>query len=146
MFSLLLIIHLKMNILLKKRHNMKLPKAVRLSVGFGCLGWSLICIPYAIIKYVNEKELWVLYFGLFAGFLALLTGLFFLIFIKTRPPITKDNVEPSDKPVKDVHIHSVFHSSKPKKEKKPFINEKEWEELEEEDDEAYFAEEIADDD
>ena len=120
---------------------MKLPKAVRLSVGFGCIGWALICIPYAIIKYVNEKELWVLYFGLFAGFLALLTGLFFLIFIKTRSPITKDNVEPSDKPVKDVHVKPVFHNpkqNKNKKNKKPFINEKEWEELEEEDEEAFY--------
>ena len=117
---------------------MKLPKAVRFGVGFGCIGWSAICLPYAIIYYVTTKELWVLYLGLFFGFLVLLTGLFFLIFIKTRPPVTKENVEPREKPAKRVHVKPVFPTSESKVEKEPFITDKEWEELEEEDDEDYF--------
>ncbi len=117
---------------------MKMPKGVRLGVGLGCIVWSLICIPYAIIKYINSKEEWILYIGLFFGFLALLTGLFFIIFIKNNTPVTKDNVEPTNKTPKQIQ-------AKAKKEKKPFISEKEWEELEEEDEEAFYIEEIVDD-
>lgn len=119
---------------------MKLPKGVRLGVGLGCIGWSFVYIPYAIIKYINEKEVWVLYFGLFAGFLALLTGLVFLIFFKSK--------EPSETPKKEIHAQPIssYKPRKVKKNKKPFISEEEWGELEEEDEEAFYIEEMMEDD
>ena len=116
-------------------------RAVRLGIGFGLLAWSLVCFPYAIIKYVNTKEMWILILGLFAGSLSFISSLLFLLFLKDDKSI--------ETTPKQIHVEPKNKEYKPKKNKrvkKPFISEKEWEELEEEDEETMYIEEIVEDD
>ena len=109
---------------------MKLPRVLRLVVGIVLIIWACICFPYAIIRYTNSKEIWILYLGLFAGSLSLIVGLLFIIFIKDKPLVVASN---------QTHVPPASHRPKPyKPKKKPFISEKEWEELEEEDEEAMY--------
>lgn len=109
---------------------MKLPRILRLVVGIVLIVWACICFPYAIIRYTNTKEIWILYLGLFAGSLSLIVGLFFIIFIKDRGSVIQENQN---------SVPPASHRPKPYKQKKrPFISEKEWEELEEEDEEAMY--------
>ena len=112
------------------KKDMKLPRILRLVVGIVLIVWACICFPYAIIRYTNTKEIWILYLGLFAGSLSLIVGLFFIIFIKDKGSVIQENQKP---------VPPASHRPKPYKQKKrPFISEKEWEELEEEDEEAMY--------
>ena len=111
---------------------MKMPHGVRFGVGLGLLVFSILCIPGTIINYANIEQVWVLILGPSLFVLSVIVGLFLLIFVNDKEPIVVEKQEVKVKPQKETK----------NKNKKPFISDKEWKELDEEDEEeVYIVEE-----
>ena len=110
-----------------------MPHGLRFGLGFGLLVFAILCIPGTIINYTNIKQLWVLILGPSLFVLSVIAGLFLLIFVSDKELIMVEHQEAKAKPQK------ITKS----KNKKPFISDKEWKELDEEDEEEMY---IVDDD
>lgn len=106
---------------------MKMPHGVRFGVGLGLLVFAILCIPGTIINYANIKQLWVLILGPSLFVLSVIVGLFLLIFVNDKEPIVAEKQETKAKLQKEKN-----------KNKKPFISDKEWKELDEEDEEEMY--------
>ena len=112
---------------------MRLSHRLRFGLGFGLLVFAILCIPGTIINYTNIRQVWVLILGPALFVISVIVGLFLLIFVSDKEQIVMEHQETKEKPQK------VTKS----KNKKPFISEKEWKELDEEDEEEMY---IMDDD
>ena len=110
-----------------------MPHGLRIGLGLGLLGFAILCIPGTIINYTNIKQVWVLILGPSLFVISVIIGLFLLIFVNDKEPIVMEHQEVKVKPQKVTK----------NKHKKPFISEKEWKELDEEDEEEMY---IVDDD
>lgn len=117
--------------------KIKLPVGLKYGLGLGLIGWSILSIPFTINGYASIKENWILIIGCVSGIIAVILGFCILIFTEDKESITKEK-EPPRVTKKNKHY-------RPRKNKRPFISEKEWEELEEEDDEMFIIEEMLDD-
>ena len=106
---------------------MKMPHGLRFGLGLGLLMFAVLCIPGTIINYTNIKQVWVLILGPSLFVTTDLASLFLLIFVNDEEPIIEKQ-QPKEKPQKE----------KRTKNKKPFISDKEWEELDEEDEEEMY--------
>ena len=104
-----------------------MPRGLRFGLGFGLLVFAILCIPGTIINYTNIKQVWVLILGPSLFVLAVIASLFLLIFVNDKESIVEEQ-QPKIKPQKE----------KRTKNKKPFISEKEWEEIDEEDEEEMY--------
>ena len=107
---------------------MRLSHRLRFGLGLGLLVFAILCIPGTIINYTNIKQVWVLILGTSLFVLSVLAGLFLLIFVSDKEPIVVEHQEVKAKPQKVTK----------NKNKKPFISEKEWKELDEEDEEEMY--------
>ena len=107
---------------------MKMPHGLRFGLGFGLFVFAILCIPGTIINYTNIKQLWVLILGPSLFAVSVIVGLFLLIFVNDKNPIVVEHQEVKPKPQKVTK----------NKNKKPFISDKEWEELDEEDEEEMY--------
>ena len=107
---------------------MKMPHGLRFGLGLGLLGFAILCIPGTIINYANIKQVWVLILGPSLFVASVIAGLFLLIFVSDKEPIVIEHQKAKEKPQKVAK----------NKNKKPFISEKEWEELDEEDEEEMY--------
>ena len=96
---------------------MKLPKGVRLGVGLGCIGWSFVCIPYAIIKYINEDIELEVYVSVEEEMVWLSREQIGILCDKSRSTISKhinfifENKELEEK--SNVHFFHIANSDKP---------------------------------
>ena len=115
---------------------MKLPRGLRIGLALALLCFMVLSIYETIINYQNIKEIWVIFVCSFAGFLALLCSLFLLLFVKDKDNNTLEEQQPEPK-IKEIKIKP----RKQPKERKPFISEKEWAELEEEEEEIDYLDE-----
>ncbi len=107
---------------------MKMPHGVRFGVGLGLLVFAILCIPGTIINYANIKQLWVLILGPSLFVLSVIAGLFLLIFVNDKEPIVVEKQEAKVKLQKETKSKNI----------KPFISDKEWKELDEEDEEEMY--------
>ena len=105
-----------------------MPHGLRFGLGFGLLVFAILCIPGTIINYTNIKQLWVLIVGPSLFVISVIVGLFLLIFVNDKNPIVVEHQEVKKKPQKVIK----------NKNKKPFISDKEWEEIDEEDEEEMY--------
>lgn len=115
---------------------MQLPHGLRIGLACALIIFALLCIPETIINYINIKEIWVVFVGSFAGFLALFCSLFLLIFVKDKGNVIVEEEEVVVQP-------KVTKTKAPKqrKQKETFISEEEWEELDEEEEELDYIDE-----
>ena len=113
----------------------KIPDKVRVGIAIGLFLWSIIAIIMTIIYAYYHYELWIVIVIPILSFLAFILSIIFM------PKSIQTNRHAPSKTKPRTHRPSYYSSKK----KKPFISEKEWEELEEEEEEC-FAMEQADDD
>jgi hypothetical protein len=114
----------------------KIPYKARLWVGVGLILWSIAAFIATIIYGSYGAPTWILVAGPIFAVIAFAIGVVFVP--KTNEDGTPIVVERKSKPKKP-------KNRKPKKQKKPFISDEEWKELEE-DDEMMFIEEVVEDD
>ena len=106
----------------------KIPYKVRLWISVGLFLWAIAAFIASIIYYANTMELWVI---ITVPIVAFISFIFSIVFF----PRFKDDGIPTVEPkprVKKTKRH------KPKKQKKPFISDAEWKELDEEDEEEMY--------
>ena len=113
----------------------KIPYKVRVGLSIGLFLWSIFAVLMTIIYAYYRYELWIVIVGPICAFLA-----FIFSIILMPKSLEKDKHAPV-KPKPRTHRP---HNDVPKK-KKPFISEKEWEELEEEEEECFAMEQVDDD-
>lgn len=112
----------------------KIPYKVRVGIAVGLFIWSILAVIMTIVFSQYHFELWVV---IVVPILAVLSFILSIIFM----PRTKEGEE--EKVVKPAP--SKHRPQKQKKHKKSFISEKEWEELEEEDEECLYISDSTDD-
>ena len=113
--------------------NMKsIPYKVRLWLSIGLFIWSIVAFIVSIIWYTNTKQLWIIIAIPIIAFICFMMSIVFFPRFKDDGTPT---VESKQKKQKQLQY------SEPKISKKPFITEKEWEELDEEDEECMYIEE-----
>ena len=115
----------------------KIPYKVRLGVGVGLFLWSIFAIIATVIFSQQGLGVWVLIVG------PILAAISFILFVIIMPKTNEDGSSIVFKK-KTNTIKSKTYKSK--KQKKPFMTDKEWKEQEEEDDEMIFIEEVIEDD
>ena len=106
----------------------KIPHKVRTGISVGLFLWSIGCIIAIIVYSQNGADLWVSIVG------PLLAVFAFILSIVFVPKDDKNSESVNGKTQPRAHRSQPHH----KKHKRPFINEKEWEELEEEDEECLY--------
>ena len=115
----------------------RIPYKVRLWVGVGLVLWSILAIIATIIYASYRAPMWILITGPIMAVIAFVVGIIFVPRTKEdKTPIVVEKKQKANKPKK----------YKPRKQKKPFMTEEEWQKQEEEDDELMFIEEIVEDD
>ena len=115
----------------------KIPYKVRLRIGVGLILWSIAAFIATIIYGSYGAPTWIL---VAVPIFAVITFAIGVVFVpKTNEDGTPIVIEKKRKAIKP-------KNRKPKKQKEPFISDKEWKELEEEDDEMMFIEEVVEDD
>ena len=113
----------------------KIPDKVRVGIAIGLFLWSIIAIIMTIIYAYYHYELWIVIVIPILSFLAFILSIIFM------PKSIQTNRHAPAKTKPRTHRPSYYS---PKK-KKPFISEKEWEELEEEEEECFAMEQVDDD-
>lgn len=113
----------------------KIPDKVRVGIAIGLFLWSIIAIIMTIIYAYYHYELWIVIVIPILSFLAFILSIIFM------PKSIQTNRHAPAKPKSRTHRP---HNDVPKK-KKPFISEKDWEELEEEEEECFAMEEADND-
>ena len=113
----------------------KIPYKVRVGISIGLFIWSIFAVIFTIVFAYHNYQLWVVILGPSLAVIAFVLSIIFMP--KSREG---DNITP---PQPKPRTHRPSHYSH--KEKKPFISEKEWEELEEEEEECFAMEQIDDD-
>ena len=110
----------------------RIPYKVRLNLSIGLFIWAIISFIVAIIYYVNTKQLWVMIVVPIISFISFIVSIVFF-------PRYKDDGTPTVE--SKLKVNNKRKQYKHHKQKKPFINEKEWEELDEEDEECMYIDE-----
>lgn len=110
----------------------RIPYKARLYLSIGLFLWAIIAFIVAIIYYVNTKQLWVMIVVPIISFISFIVSIVFF-------PRYKDDGTPTAEPKPKVNNKTKQYKSH--KQKEPFINEKEWEELDEEDEECMYIDE-----
>ena len=113
----------------------KIPHKVRVGLSIGLFVWSICAVIFTIVYAYYDFALWIVIVG---PILSLLAFIFSIILMPKS--VEKDKHVPI-KPQPRNHRPSHYSS----KNKKPFISEKEWEELEEEEEECFAMEQVDDD-
>ena len=113
--------------------NMKrIPYKVRLWLSIGLFIWSIVAFIFSIIIYTNTMQLWIVITIPIIAFISFIMSIVFF-------PRFKDDgvptIEPKQKAQKPIRHHKANNP------RGPFINERDWEELEEEDEECMYIEE-----
>lgn len=106
----------------------KIPYKVRVGISVGLFSWS-ICAVIASIVFSQQGLLWTAYVGPILAAIAFIASI--IIMPKTKEdgsPIVGEK-KPKPKKIKNYKL---------KKQKKPFISDKEWDELDEEDEEEMY--------
>lgn len=106
----------------------KIPYKGRVGISVGLFLYSIGCIIATIVLYQQTLWLWIVILG------PILAVASFVLFIVIMPKTNEDGspiVVEKTKRVKQ---------PKPKKQRKPFISEREWNDLDEEDEECMFVE------
>ena len=106
----------------------RIPYKARLWLSIGLFIWSIVAFIASIVFYANTKQLWTIIAIPIIAFISFVLSIVFF------PRFENDGiptVEPKQKSQKPAH-----HKSK--KSKKSFISEKEWEELDKEDEECMY--------
>ena len=109
----------------------KIPYKVRLYLSIGLFLWAIIAFIISIIVYINTKQLWIIIVIPIIAVISFIVSIIFFPRFKDDGSLT---VEPKEKQHKEKKY-------KPKKYKKPFISDKEWNELDEEDEECMYIDE-----
>ncbi len=112
--------------------NMKIiPYKVRLWLSIGLLIWAIVAFVVSIILYTNTMQLWIVIIIPAIAFISFVMSIVFF-------PRFKDDGTPTVEPKQKIQnpTHHKTNNSR-----KSFISEKEWEELEEEDEECMYIEE-----
>ncbi len=112
--------------------NMKrIPYKVRLWLSIGLFIWSIVAFIVSIIWYTNTMQLWIIITIPIIAFISFIISIVFF-------PRFKDDGTPTVEPKQKIQnpTHHKTNNSR-----KSFISEKEWEELEEEDEECMYIEE-----
>lgn len=104
----------------------KIPYKARVGLSVGLFLWSIGCIIATIVFSQKGLGLWIVIVGPILSILAFI----FSIILMPKEIQNKEPVSTKPKP--------RVHRPHPEKHKKPFISEKEWEELEEEDEECLY--------
>lgn len=108
-----------------------IPYKVRVGIAIGLFIWSILAVIFTIVFAYHHYALWVIILGPYLAVIAFILSIIFM------PKSHEGEVNPP--PKAKPRNHRPSHYSE--KNKKPFINEKEWEELEEEEEECFVMEE-----
>lgn len=109
----------------------RIPYKARLWISVGLFIWAIVAFITSVIYYVNTKELWVIIVVPIVAFISFIVSIVFF-------PRFKDDGTPTVEPKPKVKKVKQY---KPKRQKKPFISDKEWNELDEEDEECMYIDE-----
>ena len=109
----------------------KIPYKVRLWLSVGLFLWAIVAFVASIIYYANTKQLWVI---TVIPIVAFISFVFSIVFFPRFKDDGSPTVESRQKSRKSLH-HRY------KKPKKPFVSEKEWKELDEEEEETMYVNE-----
>ena len=109
----------------------KIPYKVRLWLSIGLFIWAIVAFIVSIIIYKNTMQLWIIIAIPIIAFISFIMSIVFF-------PRFKDDGTPAVEPKQKVQ--SLTHH-KTNNSRKPFISEKEWEELDEEDEECMYIKE-----
>ena len=108
----------------------RIPPKARTGISVGLFLWSIADAIFTIIFYNKYKELWILIMGITLGVIAFIASIVFM-------PVRSDDVASTTiKYKKDTHKPRKYRK---RNGKKPFITDKEWEELEEEEEELMYV-------
>ena len=110
----------------------RIPYKVRLWLSIGLFIWAIVAFIVSIIYYVNTMQLWVIIVVPIIAFICFIMSIVFF-------PRFKDDGTPTVEPKQKKQKQLQYSESKVSK--KPFITEKEWEELDEEDEECIYIDE-----
>lgn len=112
--------------------NMKrIPYRVRLWLSMGLFIWAIVAFIVSIVWYANTMQLWIIIAIPIIAFISFIMSIVFF-------PRFKDDETPTVEPKQKAQKRTNHMTKNPRG---PFINEKEWEELEEEDEECMYIEE-----
>ena len=111
----------------------KIPYKVRVGISVGLFLWSIACIIATIVFSQQGLGLWVVIVG------PILAVMAFVLSIILMPKSEQNSEHVTAKP------KPRTHRPRPEKRKRSFISEKEWEELEEEDEECLYLMDDEDD-
>ena len=104
----------------------KIPYKVRVGISVGLFLWS-ICAVIASIVFSQQGLLWTAYVGPIIAVIAIIASIIIM-------PKTKED----GSPIVEEKKPKAKKKYKPKNQKKPFISDKEWNELDEEDEEEMY--------
>lgn len=113
-----------------------IPYKARVGIAIGLFIWSILAIIFTIVFAYHHYALWVVILG---PSLAVIAFILSIIFMPKSKEGEISNIPHKPKP----RNHRPSHYSE--KHKRPFISEKEWEELEEEEEECFVMEQNNDD-
>ena len=112
--------------------NMKrIPYKVRLWLSIGLFIWSIVAFVVSIIWYTNTMQLWIIIAVPIIAFISFIMSIVFF-------PRFKDDGTPTVEPKQKIQKPAY---RKANNSREPFISEKEWEEIDEEDEECMYIEE-----
>lgn len=115
----------------------KIPYKVRLCIGVGLILWSIAAFIATIIYGSYGAPIWILIAGPIFALIAFAIGIVF---------VPKTNEDGSPIVAKSKPKQNKQDRRKPKKQKEPFMSDKEWKESEDEEDDMIFIDEIVEDD
>lgn len=106
----------------------KIPYKVRLWLSVGLFAWAIVSFTASIIFYENTKHLWAIIVVPIVAFICFILSIVFF-------PRFKEDGTPTAEPKQNAKKLPQYKS---KRIKRPFISEKEWIELDEEDEECTY--------
>ena len=107
-----------------------IPYKVRVGIAIGLFIWSILAVIFTIVFAYHHYALWIVIVGPSLAVIAFILSIIFMPKSREEDVVTPHKSKPRN--------HRPSHYSHHKK--KPFISEKEWEELEEEEEECFVME------
>ena len=119
--------------------NIKMSSKTKIIIANVLLIFGFLCVVSGFLMlFIAREQIFGIVSMFVAGVISIIIGS--IIWTKSGHPVVE---EPKKEPIKKVSKPKKY---KPKKQKTPFMTDKEWKEEEEEDDEMMFIEEIVEDD
>ena len=109
----------------------KIPYKVRLWLSIGLFIWAIVAFVVSVIYYANTMQMWIIIVIPIVAFTSFIMSIAFFPRFKDDGAAT---VEPKQEVQKQIHC-------KTNNTRKPFTSKKEWEELDEEDEECMYIDE-----